>query len=57
MIGKVGPRGGQVSGLLYYLYGPGRNEAHTDPHLIVGWRHPPNWNRHCARTAITTSGA
>ena len=40
MIGKVGPRGGRVSGLLYYLFGPGRNEAHTDPHLIAGWRHP-----------------
>ena len=40
MIGKVSPRGGQVSGLLYYLYGPGREEEHTDPHLIAGWRHP-----------------
>jgi hypothetical protein len=40
MIGKVGPRGGRVSGVLYYLFGPGRNEAHTDPHLIAGWRHP-----------------
>lgn len=35
MIGKVGPRGGRVSGLLYYLFGPGRDEAHTDPHLIT----------------------
>ena len=40
MIGKVGPRGGRVSGLMYYLFGPGRNEEHTDPHLIAGWRHP-----------------
>lgn len=40
MIGKVGRRGSRVSGLLYYLYGPGRNEEHTDPHLIAGWRHP-----------------
>ena len=40
MIGKVSARGSQVSGLLYYLFGPGRNEAHTDPHLIAGWRHP-----------------
>ena len=40
MIGKVGPRGSRVSGLLNYLFGPGRNEEHTDPHLIAGWRHP-----------------
>jgi MobA/VirD2-like, nuclease domain len=40
MIGKVGPRGSRVSGLLYYLFGPGREEAHTDPHPIAGWRHP-----------------
>jgi hypothetical protein len=40
MIGKVGPRGSRVSGLIHYLFGPGRNEEHTDPHLVVGWRHP-----------------
>jgi hypothetical protein len=40
MIGKARPRGSRVSGLIYYLYGPGRNEEHTDPHLIAGWRHP-----------------
>jgi len=40
MIGKVSARGSRVSGLLYYLYGPGRCEQHTDPHLIAGWRHP-----------------
>ena len=40
MIGKVSARGSRVSGLLYYLYGPGRCEEHTDPHLIAGWRHP-----------------
>ena len=40
MIGKVSPRGSRVSGLLYYLFGPGRHEEHTDPHLIAGWRHP-----------------
>ena len=31
---------GRVSGLIYYLFGPGRNEEHTDPHLVAGWRHP-----------------
>jgi hypothetical protein len=40
VIGKFGPRGDQVSGLIYYLFGPGRNAEHTDPHLIAGWRHP-----------------
>jgi hypothetical protein len=40
MIGKVSKRGTRVAGLIYYLYGPGRNEAHTDPHVVAGWRHP-----------------
>jgi hypothetical protein len=40
MIGKVGPRGSRVAGLIYYLYGPGRREEHTDPHLVASWRHP-----------------
>ena len=40
MIGKVGPRGSRVSGLIYYLFGPRRNKEHTDPHIVAGWRHP-----------------
>jgi hypothetical protein len=40
VIGKISPRGARVSGLIYYLYGPGRNEEHTDPHIVAGWRHP-----------------
>jgi hypothetical protein len=40
VIGKVGPRGSRVSGLIYYLFGLGRNEEHTDPHIVAGWRHP-----------------
>ncbi|HXZ70453.1 MAG TPA: hypothetical protein VEH31_06185 [Streptosporangiaceae bacterium] len=40
MIGKISSRGSRAAGLLYYLYGPGRNEAHTDPHLVAGWRDP-----------------
>ena len=44
MIGKVpdGPdkRGERCEGLIYYLYGPGRHEEHTDPHIVAGWRHP-----------------
>ena len=38
MIGKV-LRGRSVAELLYYLFGPGRREEHTDPHLVAGWRH------------------
>jgi hypothetical protein len=41
MIAKIGdPRGRQVGGLIYYLFGPGRREEHADPHLIAGWRYP-----------------
>lgn len=41
MIGKISdPRGTRVQGLIYYLFGPGRREEHTDPHLVAGWRHP-----------------
>jgi hypothetical protein len=41
MIGKISdPRGTHVQGLIYYLFGLGRREEHTDPHLIAGWRHP-----------------
>jgi hypothetical protein len=39
LIGKV-LRGTRVAGLLWYLYGPGRHEEHTDPHLVAGWRDP-----------------
>jgi hypothetical protein len=40
VIGKISARGSRVAGLLYYLYGPGRSEAHTYPHLVAGWRDP-----------------
>jgi hypothetical protein len=39
LIGKV-LRGTRVAGLIWYLYGPGRREEHTDPHLVAGWRDP-----------------
>jgi MobA/VirD2-like, nuclease domain len=39
VIGKV-LRGEQPAGLIYYLYGPGKHEEHTDPHIVAGWRHP-----------------
>jgi hypothetical protein len=40
VIGKISARGSRIAGLLYYLYGPGRSEAHTYPHLVAGWRDP-----------------
>ncbi len=41
MIGKItAPRGERAEPLIYYLYGPGRREEHTDPHIVAGWRHP-----------------
>jgi hypothetical protein len=41
VIGKImEPRGDRVDRLIYYLYGPGKNEEHTDPHILAGWRHP-----------------
>jgi hypothetical protein len=40
MIGKVSPHGQRVTGLIYYLFGPGREAEHTDPHIVAGWRQP-----------------
>ena len=41
MIGKIStPRGEHIQPLLYYLFGPGRLQEHTDPHIVAGWRHP-----------------
>lgn len=41
MIGKImEPRGTRVDRLIYYLFGPGRREEHTDPHIVAGWKHP-----------------
>jgi hypothetical protein len=39
VIGKV-LRGERPRGLLYYLFGPGRREEHTEPHIVAGWRDP-----------------
>jgi hypothetical protein len=41
VIGKISdPRGERVEPLVYYLFGPGRQEEHTDPHIVAGWWHP-----------------
>jgi hypothetical protein len=39
VIGKV-VRGQNTARLLYYLYGPGRANEHTDPHLVAGFGDP-----------------
>jgi hypothetical protein len=39
VIGKV-LRGRNVHRLLCYLYGPGRANVHTDPHLVAGFGDP-----------------
>jgi hypothetical protein len=33
-------RGERVEPLVYYLFGPGRHEEHTAPHIVAGWWHP-----------------
>ncbi|MFP8906179.1 relaxase/mobilization nuclease domain-containing protein [Streptomyces atacamensis] len=37
MIPKKAREGGRTAGLLYYLYGPGRANEHTDPHMVAAW--------------------
>jgi hypothetical protein len=39
VIGKV-IRGANAGRLLYYLYGPGKANEHTDPHLVAGFGDP-----------------
>jgi hypothetical protein len=39
VIGKV-TRGTDAGRLLYYLYGPGKANEHTDPHLVAGFGDP-----------------
>lgn len=37
MIPRIQKRGQRTIGLLHYLYGPGKFEEHTDPHLVASW--------------------
>ncbi|WP_030422100.1 relaxase/mobilization nuclease domain-containing protein [Streptomyces sp. NRRL F-5065] len=37
MIPSVNPSGSRTIGLLAYLYGPGKHEEHTDPHLVASF--------------------
>ena len=58
VIGKV-LRGTEARRLLYYLYGPGKANEHTDPHLVAGFSDPaeleperrPNGSRDFRRLA------
>ncbi len=50
MIGKV-LRGGQVGGLVRYLYGPGRANEHLNPRIVAGWRPPER-----LEPAVSSSG-
>ena len=34
--GKV-VRGNDIGGLLRYLFGPGRANEHTNPHIVAAW--------------------
>ncbi|MCP3758371.1 relaxase/mobilization nuclease domain-containing protein [Streptomyces sp. TBY4] len=37
MIAKIGRPGANTRGVLHYLYGPGRANEHTDPHLVASF--------------------
>ncbi|WP_089100514.1 relaxase/mobilization nuclease domain-containing protein [Streptomyces hyaluromycini] len=37
MIAAIKPAGSNTRGLLAYLYGPGRHDEHTDPHIVAGF--------------------
>ncbi|MFZ3471348.1 relaxase/mobilization nuclease domain-containing protein [Streptomyces sp. 4.24] len=37
MIAKITKAGSRTRGVLNYLYGPGRANEHTDPHLVDSW--------------------
>jgi len=39
-------RGTNLARLLYYLYGPGKANQHTDPHLVAGFRDPGELEPH-----------
>ncbi|WP_327368865.1 relaxase/mobilization nuclease domain-containing protein [Streptomyces sp. NBC_01217] len=37
MIAAIKPSGSNTRGLLAYLYGPGRHDEHTDPHIVASF--------------------
>ncbi|MGW0137507.1 mobilization protein [Streptomyces calvus] len=51
MIPRIQKRGQRTLGLLHYLYGPGKFEEHTDPHLVASWdNNAPDPGRDAAAT-------
>jgi hypothetical protein len=40
VIGRVVRRGDSVRNVLRYLFGPGKANEHTDPHLVAAWGDP-----------------
>ena len=50
------PRGEDVAGLIYYLYGPGRHEEHPTRISSQAGAIRPSWSRRCAPTGRGTSG-
>jgi len=58
MIGKITtPRGVRVEPLIYYLYGPGRHQEHTDPLSPPAGSIPPSWSPCCGRTERAISAS
>ena len=55
MIGRVLKRSKSVRQLLYYLYGPGQEGEHVNPHLVGGWMPPETLEPHCVPTAAAIS--
>ena len=55
MIGRVLKLSKSVRQLLYYLYGPGKEGEHVNPHLVGGWMPRKPWNPHCVPTAAAIS--
>ncbi|MFI0901903.1 relaxase/mobilization nuclease domain-containing protein [Streptomyces sp. NPDC020983] len=40
MMPKKAREGSDTCGLLEYLYGPGKRDEHTDPHMVASWDDP-----------------
>ncbi|MBV2155092.1 relaxase/mobilization nuclease domain-containing protein [Kitasatospora sp. SUK 42] len=53
MIPKLAKGGSDTSGLLFYLYGPGKRDEHEDPRMVGAWA---PWVPDPARSAGTTVG-
>ncbi|WP_329383223.1 relaxase/mobilization nuclease domain-containing protein [Streptomyces sp. NBC_01351] len=57
MIAKIGKAGANTRGVLNYLYGPGRANEHTDPHLVAsfdGFAPDPGRDEEATLTQLAT---